>query len=540
MFLAESAARRHWALGAFGFALLVVCARLFLGSFDAFSAAQDLSFFDESQYLAAGVYAPELGKLTAQWAPPYCIWFRVLNAVTHDTIVTYHLSAYLLAFGFPIAWFLACIALRIAPAWALLTALAWLVSTANLDTLRVGLFAATTVLAGVAFAQVVRWAWLAWWIVAGVMWEAAYIRPEFLPVAAACVLAGALQLQTSGMRAPLVGGWLMAALMPLAVMAAMFGLPVGGGRSAAAFQQHLAGNIVEWHGIPFEHWIRFEEIIRRYYALPTGVLDFAIHEPVAFLHHLWTNAVRLISVSIYAAARPAQSVLESTGGGPLALMIIAVTSAIFLRLRTMKRPQVAMTPASIALAGCALMVVIVSVVIYPREHYLPLLIAAVLLWIGPRTQDADPARLHAVGMLTVAALVVLMPDLPLTRKDIQRPIEDTARALRAIDPAISLKLFDEQGIEQAYAQRRVQRFGPRDFKPPFDAFVERNGVNVIVRSPQLARDPQLIADPVWQQFDADPTAFGFECAAVTNTDRKLCVRSAATGLSPTTTPSASP
>jgi hypothetical protein len=525
VFLADEAARRHWALGALGLALLVVCARLFLGSFDAFSAAQDLSFFDESQYLAAGVYAPEISKLTAGWAPLYCVWYRIVHAFTHDTIATYHLNAYLIALGFPITWFLTCLALRISATWALMTALAWLVSTANLETLRVGLFAATTVLAGVFLARLVRREWLAWWIVAEVLWEAAYIRPEFLPVAIACVVIGARQLHKGGMRPPALGAWLVAALAPVAILVAIFGFPIGSGRSAAAFQQHLAGNILQWNGLGMEHWPRYQDVIRRYYEVPSGVLDFAIHEPVAFLHHLWTNAARLVTASVYATMRPAQSVLDATQGGALALILVAIAVAMAKRIRG-KRPDIELTPASLALAGCASMVIVASVVIYPREHYLALLIAAALLWIAPRADDDSHARLHAVGMLIVAGLVVLMPDYPHARRDAGRPIEETARALRAIDPAVPLKIFDDAGIAQVYAQRRTQRSGPRDFKPPFDRFVDDSGINVIVQSPQLARDPLLSADPAWRRFEADPASLNFTCTPVTNTDRVLCVRAA--------------
>lgn len=498
-------------MSAFGLLLLLIATRLFLGDFSAFAGAQDLKYFDESQYLAAGIYSHGLHGLSPQWAPPYCLWDRLLFRFSGDAVIAYHLNAYVIAIALPALWYLLCIAIGIAPWWALATALAWLVSNANLETLRVGNFAACIVLGGLLVSRLMRRPAIAWWIAVAALWLAASVRLELLLAGAMVVLVGAWQLQREWQSWPRTAAWLFAAVLPQIAIDVAFGSPFGGGRSGAAFQQHLAGNILAWHDLPFENWIHYEDVIQRYYALPSSALDFAIHEPVAFLHHVASNLWRLASQSILHALAPATS---------LALVVpiaIAVAGGIALKLRTARAPY-AMTPVSIALTACGLMVLISCAVIYPREHYLPLLLCALLLLVAPK---ADEGRAMSIAiMVALAAIVACVPSYSTSKAGVSRPEQETVDALRQVN-APKLTLFDDSGVLQVYLSS--QRFGPRDFHPPFDQFVREHEINVVVMSPTLAKDPLLRADDAWQRFEAAPDALGFHCAQVGKTERRLCV-----------------
>ncbi|HZP11346.1 MAG TPA: hypothetical protein VFB36_02865 [Nevskiaceae bacterium] len=502
--------RRLWT-SAFGLILLLMATRLFLGDYTAFAGAQDLKFFDESQYLAAGIYSHGLHGLSPQWAPPYCLWDRLLFRSSGDAIAAYHLNAYVLAIALPALWYLLCVAIGIAPWWALATALAWLVSNTNLETLRVGNFAACTVLGGVLLSRLVQRAAIAWWVAAAALWVAASVRLELLPAGVVVVIAGAWLLQRGWQSWPKTAAWLVAAVLPQVAIDLAFGSPFGGGRSGAAFQQHLAGNILAWHDLPFENWIHYEDVIRRYYALPSGALDFAVHEPSAFLHHVASNLWRLVSQSIPHALAPATSLALLT---PIA---IAISGGIALKLRTARAPY-ATTPVSIALTACGSMVLISCAVIYPREHYLPLLICALLLLVAPKT-DAGRGPSSLI-MLVLATIVASAPSYPSSKANVARTEQETVEALRRLD-ASKLNLFDDSGVLQVYVP--AQRFGPRDFRAPFDQFVRSHEINAIVLSPTLGKDPLLRADDAWQRFEASPEAAGFRCQPIGNTDRRLCL-----------------
>src|SRR5581483_3927553 len=333
--------------------------RLFLGDYTAFAGAEDLKFFDESQYLAAGIYSHGLHGLSPQWAPPYCLWDRLVFRLSGDAVTAYHLNAYVLAAALPFVWYLLCIAIGVAPWWSLATALAWLVSNANLETLRVGNFAACILLGGLFVSRLARRPAIAWWIAAAALWIAASVRLELMLAGVVVAMVGAWQLQREWQSWTKTGAWLAAAAFPQVAIDLAFGSPLGGGRSAAAFQQHLAGNIVAWHQLPFENWIHYEDVIRRYYALPSSALDFAMHEPLAFLHHVGSNLWRLGTQSIPHALAPAAS---------LALLLpiaIAVGGGIALKVRAARAPY-ATTPVSIALTASAAMVLVSCAVIYPR------------------------------------------------------------------------------------------------------------------------------------------------------------------------------
>jgi hypothetical protein len=512
--------RRHWALGALGFVLLLACARWQLGDFGSFAAVQDLDFFDESQYLAAGAHGGPITSLKAQWAAPYCLWYRGLHRLTGDTIVTYHLNAYVLAFALPALWYLVCLAFRVRPWWALASALALLLSMANLETLRVGNFAACIVLGSLLVGRLIPSAAASWWLAVAGLSVAAFVRPEF-SVAAGIVLAiGAWQLSRAQFSRPKLALWLAAAILPAIALSLAFGLPLGGGRSGAAFQQHLAGNIVDWHGLPFSTWIHYEEVIRRYYALPASALDFLRQEPLAFFHHVGSNLWRLIMQSIGAALAPPDSLMTASRGLALAPILVVAVTALAPR-----RADFEVAPASAVLGACGLLILVSCAVIYPRAHYLPLLLCGALLFIAPRDDtEPVPSWRPATVLLAIAALFSLLPRYVAVHADAPRPQEATARALRALPDVGPLRLFDDVGILQIYANRPAKRLGPRDFRPPFDHFLQAQDINVVVLSPQLGWDPLLRGDPIWQRFARDPQRYGFRCQDVPTTDRQVCVR----------------
>lgn len=505
-------ARRLWT-SALGLILLLIATRIFLGDFTAFSSAQDLSYVDESQYLAAGINSHGLQGLYPQWAPPYCLWDRLLFKLSGDALVTYHLNAYLLAIALPALWYLLCVSLGMAPWWALASALAWLVSSANLETLRVGNFAACIVLGGLLVARFASRPALAWWIAAAALWLAASVRLELVYAAVVVVLAGAWRLHRDERSWPRTLLWTIAALLPNLALDLAFGWPFGGGRSGAAFQQHLAGNILVWHDLPFENWIHYEDLIRRYYALPEGPVDFALHEPLAFAHHVATNLWRLVSHAIAQAMEPAGSVVLVV---PLA---VALVGGAAVKLRG-PRGSLVVGPISVALIACAAMVVISCVVIYPREHYLPLLLCALLLSLGPQTGEGRVLPIAA--MLLLGAIVACVPSYPASKSGTPRHEEETVDALRKLD-AQRLVLFDDSAVLQVYVPAR--RFGPRDFQAPFDQFVRDHNINAVVISLTLPFDPLLRADVAWQRFLEQPESLGFHCEPIPRTQRRLCLRS---------------
>jgi hypothetical protein len=498
--------------GALGFILLLVAARIFLGGFAVFAGAQDLSYFDESQYLAAGIHAHGLHELSPQWAPLYCLWDHLLFRISGDAVVAYHLNAYVLAIALPALWYLLCVAIGLPPWWALATALAWLVSGANLETLRVGNFAACIVLGGLFVARIARRPALAWWIAAAALWLAASVRLELMLAAVAVILVGAWQLHRQWRWWPRTAAWTIAALLPNLALDLAFGWPFGGGRSGAAFQQHLAGNILAWHELPFENWIHYEDVIRRYYALPSSAADFALHEPAAFLHHVATNLWRLLSQSIGHALAPATAIAL------IVPVIVAIVGGVALKLRAQRAPY-AVTPVSVALTACGAMVLVSCLVIYPREHYLPMLLCALLLLAAPRpAEGARPGS--TLIMLVLATLIACAPSYPASKAAMPRPEQKSVEALRALN-APKLVLFDDSGVLQVYVA--AQRFGPRDFKPPFDQFLRERSIDAVVISPALPKDPLLSVDAAWRRFEAAPESFGFHCAAIAETDRRLCV-----------------
>ncbi len=445
----------------------------------------------------------------------------MLFHISGDTLVAYHLNAYLLAFALPVLWYLACLSLRVTPWWALASALAWLSSTANLETLRVGNFAACIVLGALIVARCFRSPAMAWWIAASVLWLAAFVRPEFAVAALGVTGVGAWQL--SGVQGKaLAARWLAAAMAPAIALSLMFGLPFGGGRSGAAFQQHLAGNILEWHQLPFANWIHYEDVIRRYYALPASAVDFLRHEPLAFLHHVFTNLCRLLTQSLGAALRPPDLMIDASR--QLALAPLAITLIGALAVRRGPRPAWAITPTSVVLVACSLLVLVSCAVIYPRAHYLPLLLSAVLLSVAPRAGDtAQRSVLAALVLVGIAGVSAMLPRYVDLRAGLPRPQEETVVALRALGASRPLRLFDDAGIYQPYLRTPARRLGPRDLAPPFDRFLRDNDITVVIVSPQMANDPVLDADPSWHRFRREPQSAGFRCEPLPRTDRTLCL-----------------
>lgn len=518
------ASRDLW-LKLFGLALLLLCARSLLGDFASFAQTQDVDFYDEAHYLAAGVQAHRLSDLNPQYAPPYSLWYRALTRLSGDMLIAYHLNAYLIAYALPISWYLLCVALGISPLWALVSALAWLCSRHNLDVLRVGSFAACIVFISLALSAISRRAWLAWWIAVAGFWLAAFVRPEFAYAALVTTGLGAWRLSGDSAGRKFVIAWIAAVLAPAMILIALFGLPISGDRSVVALHQALASNLVRWHHLSFVDWVRYEDLIRRYGPLPDGVVDFAAHQPLQFARHVLTNLWFLVSERIPSALRPSDGLVAASGAWSMVPISLTLLGSAVGMLRREARATIALTPVSAVLGSCSLFILAASTMIGAREHYVTVLLAAGLLAIAPRASENSDRRWPAAAMISVAAFAFALPSYVQFSHDRSRVEEKMILALRALGPGKVRGFFDAFGVDHLFLDPPAAGWRPRDLDRPFDQFLEDRHIDAVAGGPLLDVDERLHADASWQHFRAAPGDFGFRCAVVAGTKRLLCVRS---------------
>ena len=509
----------------FGLALLLLCARSLLGDFTSFAQTQDVDFYDEAHYLAAGVEAHRLSDLNPQYAPPYSLWYRALTRLSGDMLIAYHLNAYVIAYALPISWYLLCLALGISPLWALVSALAWLCSRHNLDVLRVGSFAGCIVFASLALSAIVRRAWLSWWIAIAGFWLAAFVRPEFSYAALIATGLGAWRLSRESAGRKITIAWIAAVLAPAMILIALFGVPLSGDRSVVALHQALASNLVRWHHLSFVDWVRYEDLIRRYGPLPSGVADFAVHQPLQFAHHVLTNLWFLVTERIPSALRPSDELAAASGAWSLLPIGLTLLGSAAGMLRREARATIALTPASAVLGSCSLFILAAAAVIYAREHYITVLLAAGLLVIAPRASQASDRRWPAAAMIAVAALALSLPSYAQFNQGRSRVEERMILALRALGPGKVRGFFDAFAVDYLFLDPPAVGWRPRDLDRPFDQFLEAKHIDAVAGGPLLDLDERLHADASWQHFRAAPGDFGFRCAVVAGTKRVLCVRS---------------
>jgi hypothetical protein len=511
---------------AFWCALALVLARLFQRGKGVF----DIILWDETSYLYQGLTLSPQSFTSYETSPGYSVFYFLLSKVISDPVDLYLIGGITIV----CAAFVAVIAGTLAASGSKLFALAagaFLIATGYLFTWpRAGLAAVAWICVTFVIASRLTTAYSKLSLFTVSCYLLMLIRPEFslsffillVPTAAAAFLTLCHRERLCS-KANVAGHAALAALLCL-VWFAGFPSISGGGRAFVAFGQHVAYRFVTSTGSALDPWTNWEAIVADIFPNAQGFLAGAFAaSPGAFLNHMRENSADIVPILRGAISDGTRHYLGIRSGEWMPLIALAMFLSVLAlggarAIRQSRNLPINVRDAALdlLLLGALSVPVLISViVIYPRHHYLLILVVLAFLVIGRLLHSSNAASLGSnVGVVLAAlALVVLVRPLPVgptAMKDLILRLRQSE--MRAV--------FEVEGNICAYMIPPCRAVFPWSWpsypNQPISEHLEKLGVDAILVSPRLLGFAPLAADREWNELLRDPSQFGFGATRLTD------------------------
>lgn len=495
----------------------------------------DLNLYDESIYLYNGATLLRNGLPTPDWAPLYAVWYFGLSLIQPDRIALYFVNYRLLCLLLPLLLYLTLRRYRVPPAPAAICAFLLLIAEANSAMWpRVSHFALLIILGSLLAAGAARSRTSALALAGFGALLAAYARPE-LSLAAALIALATLATLARSAAARRSANWPLLGGLALAALALIAGLrpPIGDGyRSFAAFSQHFSLNWVGWTGSTLSPWTNAPAIMATAFGDAQSIGGAMLAGPDLFTRHLLSNAARFPQTLFELFFLHANLLLpagwQAAEGWLLLLLSLGCALVAGWRGRGLLRERLrALTPLWITLGSYLPGLLITTLVIYPRNHYM--LILGMILLVGAMAPFGHPARPLTprgllIGLTLAAAMIIFTPraETVLTFPETKATI-NTIRFIASLQIAAPVQLLEAEGGYHIYLGDQFSRVAEYEKNGGFSQFAAERRINMIVVSNALRNDSRLRDDPAWQRLLADPAAQGYAQLAIPTTERLLLV-----------------
>jgi hypothetical protein len=306
-----------------------------------------------------------------------------------------------------------------------------------------------------------------------------------------------------------------------ALLLAVFGNPLVGGRSYFAFSQHYAINAAEARRLPEDPWLEYRSIAEAAFGRATTVGQALLANPREFAWQLLWNASHLDGLRMVLA--PAMDVPRSAARAVATALWAAVASGLLLAAARMRRPSSAGRTGRVLALGIAAAAVPAGsamLLIQPEPSYaLPLILPVLVLgaWglsVRARRRRPSPRRLAALAALAVVLLAALpgrqgVPWWLGARGSASTPNTTLVRFLARL-PVLDASPLLVMGY---WGLGGFARWNSRPVSylecTPFAACVRDRRVDVVVPDPAMASYYSRLGDRDFEAFLAAPAAWGF-------------------------------
>jgi len=267
-----------------------------------------------------------------------------------------------------------------------------------------------------------------------------------------------------------------------------FPVPAGGERAFVAFGQHFALRFVAAQKLALNPWLDWRLVIAGQFPGAHTVFQAVLTQPAKVLLFFSTNALELVSsIGQIIIATIRQNIAFSIVWALCVVLWIGSALAPARRLGTLSpasdrpgSPAVAwLHVALIALFG--LPPLIATVTVYPRHHYILLLLFTASAAVAALLRTVRSPLTPVLALVLAGAFVVLVRPLPV----VDQPMLATIQALRQ-QPVIH-RLFE---IDGGWCYFLVPRCSTEyaDWMPAsasFERYRREHGIDAIMLSPRL-------------------------------------------------------
>jgi hypothetical protein len=345
---------------------------------------------DETLYLTHGVNLLLTGPAAQDHSPLYVLWYYLLSMLQPQPVDLYYFNIQALGILLPLLTFVAARMLGGGRLIATALSLLLLISLGNLRTLpKVGHFVAMLSLLLLIVLLLLPQRWKL--PVAGMgLFMLAFARPEFLYATILFVLITSVMLSLSREWRRLAWATLPVLLSGVSI-AAVGSLPAlsDGSRAIEAFGQHYAGHSSLHTNQGLHDWIHWEVVLQEDFGTVRSVPAAMLVNPSAVTAHIARNIQRLPQLTHRFVVKHSPLLFPNRWSfitieswvllALLAGVMIYKRKFLFPGLRARLRQHSVESAVVAVIAG---IVLLICVIIYPREHYVWMAAPIVLVFVA--------------------------------------------------------------------------------------------------------------------------------------------------------------
>jgi hypothetical protein len=482
----------------------------------------DIDLFDESGYLYRGATIPEHGLPDADDGPLYSTWYYILSLFESDRTDLYFLNYKLLIIILPVVIYGILRSKKVPIPISTLVSWFFLISRLNARSWpKVSHLASILILLALIPIDEKQKLKTLGYPALGAL-AAAFIRPEFF--LSYLILLAAYLMSFIWRRSDL-REWIKAGviLFSSAVLFLIFGFPVSGGRTYHAFGQHFAVNWVKWTGDPRSPWTNWASIIQTQFSDTDNIWGIIRSEPNLFIKHLFENTATLITQT-YSLLFPDGFTRDKFS---VLLLLTAFVAASFLHRQTIKENLKKHRYLLLAAGIFLLPSLISTIVIYPRNHYILLLVTQLicLLTILLTSGKIWCKKLNFRQIILVGLILIGITPYYFTpgRSDLPQRELTTIRFIQSLDIEQPVYLLEAQGGITYYLDPNYHRVSAFEKDSNFLPFLKDNDINMILITDSLRQDSRFIEDEEWNNFLESHGEYGFASLNIPAVDRTLLI-----------------
>lgn len=491
----------------------------------------DIGLYDESYYLQSGIDFAKGSFPEASWAPLYAFWYSLLHSVSADPVSTYYLNYAVLSALSTLFLYAFLRISRISRLGSLAWASLFMLSSANIPAWpKVSSLALVFILAAVCASSILfsRLGKISVAITCTTLLT--FLRPEFAVTMAGSLFLGvAFILQSLCISRHLARRDLLLFAVSAGICIALitiFGNPLNGSRSMVAFGQHFSLHYVKWNDLELNPWTNWDFIVSKSFGDVSSITGALIANPALFSRHIISNIAllpiqlcKLFFPWLLVVIRDNTIILRALSAKAFMLagsgFILALTTISYLKgcrgkdvLNLIRRSYYSIVVQAKALAYLLLFVasipILTSVVIYPRTHYLVMLLPFAIL-VGAIVTDDWAAsflvpllgnsgrislkRSHIVGAYLLLSILMITATSRITTPRHNVELITSLRAMK-LRPSNILETYGGIDIYLGDGFERVAEYD-KSREESCSNFISRKSVGLIIANNALINDTRF-------------------------------------------------
>jgi hypothetical protein len=497
----------------------------------------DLPLNDEVFYIYRGLIIPFTGWHNSDWGMLYSLWYWMLSFINSDPVALFYMNFKITAIIPPLLFFILLRKNKVQTATALLISWMLMISLGNLMTIprvtHLGLF---LIITPMFFINPEKKMLVSGWFLIIFLLIASYVRPEFMLAALlAFGFMGYHSLRKYKLYNPglLIFGWL-GVVLSFVTLAFFFELPWLQDESRRGFFalcQHFAYNYASWHPGTGNSWYLTPEIIHKVFGQADSYSDLISENPIMLLKHMGYNMLLFVQYIfgitfihnrlILADHTRVQMYFEG-----LMLFLCFLGWIIWACLNNkdlVKRNFRSNRKLFLLFSFIGLPSVIGSIIIYPRWHYMIVVVYMLLAFISILIFSRNK-RNRDLKSLFLAGFIIFMltrtfstawydtsDKIPQTgiRQEVKKVVLeirkniDTGRAAHFIlDSQNGLAIYLMPEVNPVYDYRKTANLSN---------FLLGNRIDMVLIDGNFKQSvPYKMYKPEWEEFIKSPSRYGYK------------------------------